>query len=216
MLTFSSQSITGLFFSYGYFILLTGSAFCLDRCFFVDNRIIRKLLHIAMGGWWFISLAYFADPLFPVMVSLSLVVVNILFLVTDIVPGFQRGESRGIVIYPLVLAAGSYIAFASQEGRVAATAGVIALSLGDGAAGLVGQLFHKRKIFRNKTTAGFFTMFIVTFTGLGILSSCAGAGFIVIALLAAITELYSPNGLDNVTVPLLTSILYYFYLILPF
>ena len=91
------------------------------------------------------------------------------------------------------------------------------MGYGDGLAALVGSKFKSKKfvLFGNeKTVLGSITMFIASFIAISILSMCFNQfsiiGVLFISVIATLIEAISPYGLDNITVPILTSILAYF------
>jgi phytol kinase len=97
--------------------------------------------------------------------------------------------------------------------------GILTLGYGDGLAAAIGSKWGKRKLIYGKSVEGSLTMFlatfIVTFTLLAFnfsLPIALSVG-LVLAIFATLIELYTPKGLDNLTVPLLTSLIYYLILI---
>jgi serine/threonine protein kinase len=98
--------------------------------------------------------------------------------------------------------------------------GVFCTSLGDGFAGLMGQLMNTPsncKIYGNKTIYGTMFNWIVCTIVVGVINSQFGLGMLswqvfAIAVFATLLELFTVRGLDNVTVTLGTSFLSYFFI----
>jgi dolichol kinase len=83
-----------------------------------------------------------------------------------------------------------------------AYAGIIALGLGDGIAGLIGKKYGKKKIFYNKKKSleGSLSMFFVVFLGSLFLIQDVFTSF-VIGLTATFVESLSNEAIDNLTIP---------------
>ena len=91
------------------------------------------------------------------------------------------------------------------------------MGYGDGLAALIGTRFKSKefKIFGNKKSLlGCITMFVVCMIVISITTLCFGQFSILkvvaISLIATIIEALSPMGLDNLTVPILTTIISYY------
>ncbi|MEO0270666.1 MAG: hypothetical protein ABIM98_06430 [candidate division WOR-3 bacterium] len=83
------------------------------------------------------------------------------------------------------------------------------LSISDNFASIVGKLFGKTKLFKNKTLEGFLAFLIVSFIITLFFQELSVKKKIIISLFASFAELFSGNIDDNFTVPLLTAILLY-------
>jgi len=91
------------------------------------------------------------------------------------------------------------------------------MGYGDGCAALIGTKFKLKEFifFKNtKTVLGSITMFIISFIAISILTLCFNQfsllNVLIVSAVATIIEAVSPFGLDNLAVPILTSILSYF------
>jgi phytol kinase len=95
--------------------------------------------------------------------------------------------------------------------------GILIMGYGDGFAAIIGSKYGKHSfkiIDSTKSLEGSAAMFVFSFiVSLIIMLIHADQNFLVysfiIALVAMFTELFSVFGLDNLTVPLITSYLYY-------
>ncbi|MEO0294992.1 MAG: phosphatidate cytidylyltransferase, partial [candidate division WOR-3 bacterium] len=86
------------------------------------------------------------------------------------------------------------------------------LSISDNLASIVGKLFGKTKLFKNKTLEGFLAFLIVSFIITLFFQELSIKKKIIISLFASFVELFSGTIDDNFTVPLLTAILLYYVL----
>jgi phytol kinase len=83
---------------------------------------------------------------------------------------------------------------------------ILVLSVGDGAAAVIGHYLGRHKLFNGKTLEGSVAFFISAFVVLVLFITPTKAG--VIALIAAATELTTPAYLDdNLSIPIITGLL---------
>jgi dolichol kinase len=110
-------------------------------------------------------------------------------------------EKRTFVYSPLIFAISMLILLAFFQ-KTHAYAGIIALGLGDGIAGLIGKKYGKKKIFYNKKKSleGSLSMFFVVFLGSLFLIQDVFTSF-VIGLTATFVESLSNEAIDNLTIP---------------
>ncbi len=83
------------------------------------------------------------------------------------------------------------------------------LSISDNFASIVGNLFGKIKLFKNKTLEGFLAFLIVSFIITFFFKELSIKDKILISFFASFVELFSGSLDDNFTVPLLTATLLY-------
>ncbi len=186
----------------------------------------RKLVHIALGGWWLIAAAFFTSPVWAAALPAVFILVNgwawrrtrLKFMGRE-----GAEETPGTVYYAVSLTALALFSFGLGAPYVGAL-GVFCMAFGDGLAAVVGKRFGGAGA--GKTVAGSVTMFLASlvscvgvlvwgavggwqgaapvFAGLSDVVGFAVATAIAVGLAAAATwfERVSPAGLDNVTVPL--------------
>jgi uncharacterized protein (TIGR00297 family) len=94
--------------------------------------------------------------------------------------------------------------------------GVTVTSLGDGMAGVIGQLTvrYNRKIYKNKTLVGSLSFILFSFFGVLLFKYAFAASLnvwqvLLISVFAAALELISARGLDNITITLGSAFLAY-------
>ena len=103
-----------------------------------------------------------------------------------------------------------------EQDPLALTAGFFIMTLGDGLAGLIGKNFKSRswKIFnQKKSILGTTTMFLISLLVISTLGYKNNVDFSYyyfgIALLATLLEQISIIGIDNLSVPIITSIIFH-------
>ena len=196
-------------------------------------EVSRKFLHIMVGNMIF-AMPFFSDP-WVMVLFLTLPITIVLFFLTEYSPikiensVTESGHALGLFFYAgiwtILIAVFTMIAPANDPKYyiwIVALA-IVPMVYGDGFAALIGQKFGKIKytVFGGtKSLEGSLTMFVVTtvmsvfvwmvFSSIG----CAMPEFnivyiIGISAVATVCEAFSYGGIDNLTVPAVTSILYY-------
>lgn len=196
----------------------------------LPQNLSRKFLHIMIGNFIFVIpfTSFNTFPLnFPFFVAAPFILLTFLVSPSSPVKGLtQKISSLGDVTfgghtYGLVFYAISYTilaAFFSNQPWIIA-AGIIPLAYGDAAASIVGLKWgkHQFNICAKKSVEGSIAMFIVCFFGLLIslpffayLYPISIINFITASLcasvIATLLEAFTPRGLDNIAVPLLSAL----------
>ena len=201
-------------------------------------EVSRKFLHIMVGNMIF-AMPFFSDP-WIMLLFITLPVTIALFFLTEYSPikiknsVTESGHALGLFFYAgiwtILIAVFATIAPANDPKFyiwIVALA-IVPMVYGDGFAALIGQKFGKVKytVFGGtKSLEGSLTMFVITsvmsvcvwmvFTSIG----CTMPEFNIINILAisaiaTVCEALSYGGIDNLSVPAVTSILYYLVAIL--
>ena len=196
-------------------------------------EVSRKFLHIMVGNMIF-AMPFFSDPWVMVW-FLTLPITIGLFFLTEYSPikiknsVTESGHALGLFFYAgiwtILIAIFTMIAPANDPKFYIwiVTLAIVPMVYGDGFAALIGQKFGKLKytVFGSqKSIEGSLTMFVITavmsvfvwmvFASIG----CTMPEFnivyvIVISAVATVCEALSYGGIDNLTVPAVTSILYF-------
>ena len=196
-------------------------------------EVSRKFLHIMVGNMIF-AMPFFSDPWVMVW-FLTLPITIALFFLTEYSPitiknsVTESGHALGLFFYALIwtilIAVFAIIAPANDPKFyiwIVALA-IVPMVYGDGFAALIGQKFGKLKytVFGGqKSVEGSLTMFVITtvmsvfvwmvFASIGcIMPEFNIVYIIVISAVATVCEALSYGGIDNLTVPAITAILYY-------
>ena len=196
-------------------------------------EVSRKFVHIMVGNMIF-AMPFFSDPSI-LLWFITLPITIALFFLTEYSPitihnsVTESGHALGLFFYALIwtvlIAVFAMISPANDPKYyiwIVALA-IVPMVYGDGFAALIGQKFGKVKytVFGGtKSLEGSLTMFVITsvmsvfvwmvFTSIG----CAMPEFnivniLLISAVATLCEAFSYGGIDNLSVPAVTAILYY-------
>lgn len=184
----------------------------------------RKFLHIMVGNMIF-AMPFFSNP-WVMIIGVTLPASIGTFLLTEYSPikiensMTESGHALGLFFYSAIWTV-LLVIFGNQLWIVALA--IVPLVYGDGFAALIGIKFGKVKfsIFGStKSLEGSLSMFVVTtvmsvfvwmvFTSIGYnMPEFNMVNIILISAVATLCEAFSYGGIDNLTVPAVTSILYY-------
>lgn len=187
----------------------------------IDHEESRKFIHIGVSNAWIIAVIFMDRFWYFVIPLLLFAVFNFIIQRTELLKGFigdkrEPGGDLGAVYFPISV---SIIAvFTWWDGITPAPLigglGTLIMGYGDGLAGLLGKKFGKKPIFKNspKTVFGSIVMFTISFVVSAIIftlvfhfSALTLLFAVGLALFATFVEAITPNGLDNLTVPILSS-----------
>lgn len=211
------DSIFGLIVSVLYIIALLVIATKLqDR----PNEFSRTFVHIAVANWWLIAMLWIHNYFYALSVPLFFIVFNAINIKTNWIPAINSTKkygNYGTVYYALSVAALTALTFVSPEMKVVGGIGILSMGYGDGFAALIGQRYgkHTFTVFKgSKSIEGSLAMFVSTLVVLALFTwvfagSVPVFDLILIALMSALVEAISPYGLDNLFVPMLSSLLYF-------
>lgn len=183
----------------------------------------RKFIHIFLANWWIIAMIFFDNMWSAASVPALFVVVNYISHKNNIIKVMERGteekeDTLGTVYFALALFILALITFGPLNNPVIGLCGFFVMCYGDGLAAVLGKAIKSKeyKAFGDtKSIAGSVTMFIVTLIiVVGTLLYSNAELFvlkaIIISLIITVVEAVSIKGTDNISVPLLTSLLVYF------
>lgn len=198
----------------------------------LPKTLARKFLHIMIGNFIFV-IPFFTLNTFPVnfpffvaapFIFLTLLVSplsplkSVRFRMSGLVGVTGGGHPFGLVLYAVSY---SLLALFFSDKPYILAAGIIPLAYGDAAASLVGQKFgkHQYNVLGKKSWEGSIGMFIVCFLMLvtgylffGNPYALSTLNFVVaafaVAVVATVFEAATPKGLDNLTVPLGSAIVF--------
>ena len=196
------------------FIFLVSKLF---KNFYPNNQeLLRKIIHIGMGPLIplakFLEIEQSAAQYFAGGMSI-LIVINYIYKLFPIIEDVDR-KSFGTFFYCFSLLI--LISLFWEQDPLSLTAGFFIMTFGDGLAGLIGKNFKSRswKIFnQKKSMLGTTTMFLISLFVLFTLGYTNNINFnyyyFEIALLATLLEQISIIGIDNLSVPIITSIIFH-------
>jgi phytol kinase len=218
------RDLLGIIGSYVFVFGLIGIATLLMRRRVMDAHATRKVIHIGVAHWWLIAMVLFDDPWIASIGPVSFIIINGIDIRLRVMRAMEDGADKrnwGTVYFPLSLLALVNLCWRGVMPTWVGGVGVLVLGWGDGLAALVGEASDGKGVRLwggRKSLAGTSTMFAASFavilaftllfnTRYAALLPAAGVSACVAAAATAV-EVLTPLGIDNITVPLATSLLY--------
>lgn len=217
-----SSNLWGLILSYvGVFAVLVAAQQLMKK--HISAAAARKLVHIGVSHWWLIAILFFDSMIFALIGPLSFIVINALSYRYHIFRAMEHPEKRrnlGTVYFPISLAILTAAVFGGVMPVEAATIGILCMGWGDGMGALVGEHLpaHRHQVtphllrrIRDRKTLGGTLGVQAASTAVAIIVLVVSApaawpallsAAIIIGVLTALIELFSPLGLDNITIPI--------------
>jgi phytol kinase len=213
------SNLLGIMVSFIFVILLIAVSTIMFSKGKLSNEGSRKFIHIGVSNWWIIAMLFFSDRIFACIVPAAFIMINYISYKKQIIRSMERDGKKsdlGTVYYAVSLFILSLVTFAKGSSPYIGALGILVMGYGDGFAAIIGKRYgkHTFKVFGNeKTIEGSISMFLISFIICFIISSIfnpSGALLksVVLALVSAIIEAFSPCGFDNLTVPLICSYVY--------
>ena len=180
------------------------------------KELQRKIIHIGMGPLVpiakYLQITQTIAEIFTGLIIL-LILLNYKFKLVPVIEDIER-KSYGTFFYCLSLFILIFIFW--DINYYALIAGVFVMTFGDGLAGLIGKSFKSKNwtIFnQKKSIIGTSTMFLVSLLVISFLGYKNNYDFnyyyLLIALLATLLEQISIIGIDNISVPIITSTIFH-------
>ena len=189
-------------------------AFVFHKFHLVKSEGIRKFIHIATSFLIFPVIYGIKEPALRYVGPLFFVFFNAIASYGGMGRAIGLSDEKrhiGLVVYPLSVLFLVFLFNTGYMGAESAVSGVLIMGLGDGMAALVGTKWgkHKYKVFKVgvKSVEGTFSMFVASFLVVYFLSPCGVLVALFVALFSSLVENISPSGVDNATVPILSSLL---------
>lgn len=189
------------------------------RKFGAEAEVSRKLVHILLSNWILLALEVYDDA-WACVVPACFVVLNYLSCRKRLFSAIERDEDNtlGTVWYAISLFLLCLIGYSLEMPWIAAC-GMLAMGYGDGIGGLVGKWWGKRRFpgaHAQKSLEGAITVMLFSGLAVGLVCAVYAADFahyfairaaLACAVPAAAIELFSPRGIDNLTLPLGVSLI---------
>ena len=185
--------------------------------FYPNNQeLLRKIIHIGMGPLIplakFLEIEQSAAQYFAGGISI-LILINYIYKLFPIIEDIDR-QSFGTFFYCFSLLI--LISLFWEQDPLSLTAGFFIMTFGDGLAGLIGKNFKSKSwtiLNQKKSIIGTTTMFLISLLVVSILGYKNNLDFnyyyFWIALLATVLEQISIIGIDNFSVPIVTSTVFH-------
>ena len=207
-----------------YFVSAAGIALTVRVFISIPDELFRKILHFILLGsifvfvycfktWWISALA---SLLFAILVYPILVLCERFKGYSEITTERKKGELKASLLLVFAMFAVVIgICWGWFGDQFLVLISILAWGVGDALAALIGKKFGKHKIKRKyidekKSYEGTAAMFASSLISVTVILAIRGglhlAGYfvipVIIALVSAVTELYSKNGYDTVICPL--------------
>ena len=216
----------GLVLSYVLVFLIIGISTVLQKAKLVGDEGARKFIHIGVSNWWILAMIVFEGEMaiwFAIVPPITFILLNYYSYKTNLIKSMERSGNGnlGTVYFPISLLILVILTFGVINKPEVGAVGILVLGYGDGLAAVVGKAFGKHKLVDNKSLEGSLTMVVVSFVVVTLILNLSGYTIltalwvaVVVSIISTVIELYTPKGLDNLTVPLLSSLLIYLLLLL--
>ena len=184
-----------------------------------NTEVPRLFIHIMSANWYILAQIIISDKLvalsIPALLYLFHLINNYILIFPKIISSSKSSRFGSLYTY-LAMMLLIYFTYDTAESQLIAGVGILSLGYGDAIASFVGMQFgkHQFTIFKgSKSIEGSISMFVsvilVLSFYLGTLNNISAFNCILaVALLSTITEAISPYGLDNLFIPILSSLLY--------
>jgi phytol kinase len=226
----TTRDIVGLVASYAYAGGLLIIAEVLRRRLGWPQDITRKLVHVGAGLWVWAQLALFTHWYVGIIPFATFILFNYILYRRRLLSALETKTSSPGTVYFAFSITVLYLALWRTGGAVdrapIAIAAIMAMTVGDAAAALFGERWGRAsfKVFgARRTWVGTLAMGLVSFAAIALtLSSLPGSALspnsialstagtlwraLAAAAIAATAEAVTPQGADNLTVPLLTGL----------
>ncbi len=223
--------IVGLVLSYLYAFGMLLAVEALGRRFRWPHYVTRKIIHILAGLWIWAILVLFDELRYGIIPFATFIILNYLFYRFRLFQAMDEEDSTPGTVYFAISITVLFALCWRPQGPVdrvpQAVAALMAMTLGDAAASLIGQRWGKRRyavLGNQKSWEGTAAMVVVTFLAVALTllvlpgsmlspysapmaASQVWEVALVSALVAALAEGLSPAGTDNLTVPLVVALL---------
>lgn len=214
------MNVWGLVASYLLIFVIIGISTVLQKKNILGDEGARKFIHIGVSNWWILAMFFFTDDnalWFAMIAPVTFIILNYLSYRLNLLKAMERGGkgNLGTVYFPISLLILVILTFGVIENPYVGAVGILVMGYGDGLAAVIGKAYGKHKIAFGKSLEGSITMFVASFVVTFIVSimlapiTMALILALGVAALATLIELVTPKGLDNLSVPLFSSLVFY-------
>ena len=175
----------------------------------VPKKYTRKVVHILVGFEWVFLYHFLGAGVHFLAVCLAFLVLLIVAYKGKLMPmiASEGDNAPGTVYYAVAMSGVAIVGCFLPDVMLPFGVGIFCTSVGDGFAGLVGQLIKSKnpKVYANKSLFGTLANFICSFLCAFIMSWACNMGLSVwqslaIATLSTLLELVVGKGLDNIAI----------------
>lgn len=207
-------NVIGLIVSYVFIGIIIVAAKFFEKA---GKEASRKFIHIMLANWWIIAMVFFENAIWASIAPLSFVVINYISYKKDVISVMERDKQDGLgtVYYAIALLFMAIYTFGIIKRPEIGLCAIFIMGYGDGLAAVIGKSVnsYKYKIGNTeKSAAGSATMFFVTFIIIAIFLCSINSNLwlvksIILSAMLTVIEAVSIKGTDNITVPVISSVL---------
>lgn len=204
--------LLGYLLTYGWVFLVLGLTQVIKGKTRAGDEVSRKIVHISVAFAWIPMYLCFGASWHLAVPPLTFVALNYLSVRKNIFSAMERSDkekrSYGTVCYALSMSVMAAVSALYPPALLPYGVGLFCMALGDGFAPILGAVKKgNRVILRGRTLYGSIGVFVISLA----VAACMTQAFamplapwemLLIALGAAVLELVSASGLDNITLPL--------------
>ncbi len=216
--------------SIGFVFVVIAISEILKRAVNLSIEGTRKFIHIGVSHWWIIAMIFIPDIKYAAVPPLLFILLNYISYKRSLFGSMERKEGAGdlgTVYFPVALLLLVFLTwdggFLREESKYLGAIGILIMGYGDGFAGLIGKKLGKNKfrfLGNKKSVEGSLTMFIFSFI-ITLIVMIWMNGFsttniyitLIVATLATFIEALTPLGLDNITVPVISTLTTYYLIV---
>ncbi len=213
------NNIIGIAVSFVFVFFIIGLSMILTKNGILKGESSRKFVHIGVSNWWIIAMIFFDSPIYAAIVPGCFVIINYISYkksIFKVMEGERSKKDLGTVYFAVSLLILALITFSRGSHPYVGALGILIMGYGDGFAAVFGTRYSRYsfKIWNStKTLSGSLAMFVFSFLiSFVVLKTYSPGSYLLpsfaLALSATIIEMFSPLGLDNLSVPLLTAWIY--------
>jgi len=208
------NNIIGIVVSYVFVALILVSAKLFER---FGEEASRKYAHIMLCNWWFIVMYFFDNLLLACIVPASFVVINYLSYKKNLIKTIERSKQDGLgtVYYAISLFVLTILSYGVFHNPELGLVGVLVMGYADGFAAVMGMNIKSKQFTignTKKSMVGCLAMAVFTGLIFSIFLAVNAVDLwaikaIGIAILLTILEVISIKGTDNLTVPIVATLI---------
>ena len=175
----------------------------------MPKQYTRKVVHILVGFEWIFLYNFLGAGIHFLIVCLAFLALLIVAHFKKLMPMISSDDdnSPGTVYYAVAMSGVAFVGCFVPEVMLPFGVGIYCTSIGDGCAGLFGQMIKKYNpaVYRKKSLFGTLINFVCSLLSALVMSLVFGMGLsafdiIAIGLVSALYELIVGKGLDNIVI----------------
>lgn len=208
------KNIIGIIVAYVYVFAVIFSAKLVEH---KGVEVSRKYIHIMLSNIWIIIMIFFDNVYLLSIVPFSFVILNYISYKKNLIKVMERDtnsqDGLGTVYYAISILIICIISYGILKNPIMGLPGILIMGYGDGFAAIIGKSV-KSKSYKignsSKTLAGSATMLVIAFIIFAVFLYGINLWWLkalIASILITIIEAISIKGLDNITVPIISTLM---------